>query len=134
MSVSEVLLWATRSVIWVRRSASSVVMAIIRCRRLGVIAARTLASAFSRARAARRCAGWVSRGSWLLVTRVQPAQVGVDPVGDAGAFGDELLAVVHQDAQVGRQPGHRPDRWQVVFPGGDPGDRDRVDRVGLALS
>ena len=72
-------------------------------------------------------------GQFALVAGTKPAQVGVNPVGQRGALIDELLPVVHQHPKLGRQPVHRPHRRQRRLPGGDPGDRHRIDRVGLAL-
>jgi hypothetical protein len=70
----------------------------------------------------------------VLVAGTQPAQVGVHPVDDGGALGDELLAVVHEHPQIRRQTLHRPHRRQVLLPGSDPGDGDRIDRVVFALT
>jgi hypothetical protein len=46
---------------------------------------------------------------------------------------EEVLAVVQQGAEVGCGADGEPHRRQLEFSGGDPGDRQGVDGVGLAL-
>jgi hypothetical protein len=57
-----------------------------------------------------------------------PAQ----PVDDPGPLGDQVVAVVDQQAQLAGGP-VQPRGWQVGLPQCRPGHRQRVDRVRLAI-
>jgi hypothetical protein len=63
--------------------------------------------------------------------RVEPVQLPAQPVDRASPLGDELLAVVDQQLDL---PGRLvvASGRQVGFAQPRPGDRQRVDRVGLA--
>jgi hypothetical protein len=67
-----------------------------------------------------------------LVAGQQAVQLGVGAVGQRGPLGDQLSAVVGQRPQVSGLTDRQPYRRQVRLAGGDPGDRDRINRIGLA--
>jgi Type II CAAX prenyl endopeptidase Rce1-like len=56
------------------------------------------------------------------------------PVDQGSPFGDQVLAVVQQGSQVSGRADSEPDRRQLRFTSGDPGDRQRINRVGFALA
>ena len=58
----------------------------------------------------------------------------MDPVSQLTALGDQVLAIVQQGTQVRSLPHRQPDRRQGGLAHRDPGDGDRIDRVGLALT
>ena len=60
--------------------------------------------------------------------RDEPGQFGVRLADEPVAFVDEVLAV----AQVSGQPDGQPHQWQGSVADGDPRDRQRIGRVGLA--
>ncbi len=70
----------------------------------------------------------------VVVAGEHAVQVDVGPVHQVTAFGHQVVSVVEQRAQVRGVTDGQPDRWQVLFAHRDPGDRDRVDGVGLALA
>ena len=67
-----------------------------------------------------------------LVAGQQAVQLGVGAVGQRGPLGDQLSAVVGQRPQVSGLTDRQPYRRQVRLAGGDPGDRDRINRIGPA--
>jgi len=71
-------------------------------------------------------------GHLVLVAGHDDDQVGVDPVYQPDPFGDQLTAVVAEDPQLLSRVVGAPRRHQVLLAGGDPGDRQGVDRVRLA--
>jgi hypothetical protein len=70
----------------------------------------------------------------LLVAGAQTAQFGVGPVDQGAAFADQVLAVVQQGSQVCSGADGEPDRRELLFAGGDAGDRQCVQRVGFAFA
>jgi hypothetical protein len=56
----------------------------------------------------------------------------VEAVGQPGPLGQQLAPVVDQHTQFLQRP-LGADGWQVVVAQGDPGDQQRVDRVGLGV-
>ena len=58
----------------------------------------------------------------------------MDPVDQPDPFGDQLTAVIAKDPQLFGGVVRAPGRDQVLLAGGDPGDRQGVDRVGLAAA
>jgi hypothetical protein len=68
-----------------------------------------------------------------LVAGLELFQVGVEAVGEPGALGQQLASVVDQRAQRLQRP-VAADGGQVGIAQGDPGDQQRVDRVGLGLA
>lgn len=69
----------------------------------------------------------------VLVAGGQAAQLGVGSVGKRGAFEQQVVAVVQQGTQVRGWSHGEPHRRQCGVAGGDPGDRQGVNRVCLAL-
>ena len=124
---------ATRLAICRLSWAASVSMAMTRSSRRRQRTARTLGSSPINSSAARIRARVVRMGSGAG-SRAQAAQFGVDAVDQGAAFGDQVLAVVEQGPQVRGGADGEPHRRQLRFTGGDPGDGQRVDRVGLALA
>jgi hypothetical protein len=68
-----------------------------------------------------------------VVAGQQAVQFGVGAVGQRGALADQLGAVVTQGPQVRGLPDRQAHRRQAGLPGGEAGDGDRADLVGLAL-
>jgi hypothetical protein len=58
-------------------------------------------------------------------------QVGVQAVANTGCLGHEVLPCLQQQTQLAR-PIRPPDRWQVVFPGRHPRDREGIARIAIA--
>lgn len=57
----------------------------------------------------------------------------MEPIADPGALGDELIARVDEELEVGGEMRH-PKARQAWLTQGHPGDRHRVGRVVLATA
>lgn len=55
----------------------------------------------------------------------------MEPVANPGRLGDEILAGLDEEAELAARV-RQPDRWQVRFPEGYPGDGEGVTRIALA--
>jgi hypothetical protein len=55
----------------------------------------------------------------------------VQAIADTGPLGDDLVASVDEELEVGLEVG-LPEPWEARLAQGDPGDRDRVARIILA--
>jgi hypothetical protein len=125
-SAARASIWAGRYSMWASWSAAT---------RRAVLAGRA-ARAMARARRGagrdRARAGQGAGGGGQAGVEVEVVQVPAQPVGHLGAVFDQRVAVIGQQPQ---RPGVliEAGEGQVqVLPQREPGDRQRVDRVGLA--
>ena len=70
----------------------------------------------------------------VVVAGAQAAELGMGPVDQGSTLDDQVLAVVEQGSQVSGRADSRPDRRQLRFTRGDPGDGQGINRVGFALA
>jgi hypothetical protein len=68
-----------------------------------------------------------------LIPGIGNGHVGVKPIGDPGAFVEELVSVVHQELEILSHAGLAY-RRQVRFAQNNPSDRQRVTRIRLSAS
>jgi hypothetical protein len=72
-------------------------------------------------------------GDLVVIAGVQADELGIGPVDQGATLDDQVLAVVEQGSQVDGRADSEPDRRQLLFTCGDPGDGQCVNRVGLPL-
>jgi hypothetical protein len=62
---------------------------------------------------------------------MQPGQLGMNAVDQSSPLHQQVLAAVQERSQVRGRTDRQTHRRQISHPSGDPGDRQRVDRIGL---